>query len=63
MMRWVESVDAELAIVTVKSYDTLAARETLRRALRDPAATTIVTPQNGVGNEELLAAAYDRSPS
>ncbi|HYZ15449.1 MAG TPA: ketopantoate reductase C-terminal domain-containing protein, partial [Candidatus Acidoferrum sp.] len=30
----------------------------LRRALRDPNATTIVTPQNGVGNEELLAAAF-----
>jgi len=56
----VESVDADLAIVTVKSYDTLAARETLRRALRDPAATTIVTPQNGVGNEEILAEAFGR---
>ena len=26
--------------------------------MRDPSATTIVTPQNGVGNEELLAAAF-----
>ena len=51
-------VDADLAIVAVKAYDTPGAIETLRRALRDPSATTIVTPQNGVGNEELLAAAF-----
>lgn len=51
-------VDADLALVTVKSYDTLAARDTLRRALRDPGATTIVTPQNGIGNEEILAEAF-----
>jgi 2-dehydropantoate 2-reductase len=51
-------VDADLALVTVKAYDTRAAVETLRRALRDPSATTIVTPQNGVGNEEVLAAAF-----
>jgi 2-dehydropantoate 2-reductase len=54
----VEPVDADLALVTVKAYDTPAAIETLRRALRDPSATTIVTPQNGVGNEEVLAAAF-----
>jgi 2-dehydropantoate 2-reductase len=54
----VEPVDADLALVTVKAYDTPAAIATLRRALRDPSATTIVTPQNGVGNEELLAAAF-----
>lgn len=30
----------------------------MRRALRNPAATTIVSPQNGVGNEEKLAAAF-----
>jgi len=54
----VEPVDADLALVTVKAYDTPAAIETLRRALRDPGATTIVTPQNGVGNEELLAEAF-----
>ena len=51
-------VDADLALVTVKAYDTPAAIETLRRALKEPTATTIVTPQNGVGNEELLAAAF-----
>ncbi len=54
----VEPVDAELALVTVKSYDTAAAIDTLRRALRDSSATTIVTPQNGVGNEEQLSAAF-----
>ncbi|HWT06529.1 MAG TPA: ketopantoate reductase C-terminal domain-containing protein [Xanthomonadales bacterium] len=54
----VEPVDADLALVTVKAYDTPGAIETLRRALRDSNATTIVTPQNGVGNEELLAAAF-----
>jgi 2-dehydropantoate 2-reductase len=51
-------VDADLAIVAVKSYDTIAARDTLRRALRDPGATTIVTPQNGIGNEEILSAEF-----
>jgi 2-dehydropantoate 2-reductase len=51
-------VQADLALVTVKAFDTDAAIETLRRALPDPSATTIVTPQNGVGNEEKLAAAF-----
>jgi len=51
-------VNADLAIVAVKSYDTLAAIETLRRTLAPNADTTILTPQNGVGNEELLAAAF-----
>ena len=54
----VEPIEAELALVTVKAYDTAAAIETLRRGLRDASATTIVTPQNGVGNEELLADAF-----
>jgi 2-dehydropantoate 2-reductase len=54
----VEPVQADLALVTVKAFDTDAAIETLRRALPDPAATTIVTPQNGVGNEEKLAAVF-----
>lgn len=54
----VQPVEAELAIVAVKAYDTDGAIETLRRALRDPSATTIVSPQNGVGNEEKLAAAF-----
>ena len=50
--------DADVALVTVKAYDTPAAIATLRRALREPGETTIVTPQNGVGNEELLAEAF-----
>jgi 2-dehydropantoate 2-reductase len=54
----VEPVNADLALVTVKAYDTPGAVETLRRALKDPASTTIVTPQNGIGNEEVLAAAF-----
>jgi len=54
----VEPQDVDLAIVATKSFDTPGAIATLRRALRDPAKTTIVTPQNGVGNEELLAAAF-----
>lgn len=54
----VQPVDADLALVTVKAYDTPAAIETLRRALPQGGSTTIVTPQNGVGNEELLAAAF-----
>ncbi len=54
----VEPQDVDLAIVATKSFDTPGAIETLRRAVRDPAKTTIVTPQNGVGNEETLAAAF-----
>jgi len=54
----VEPRDVDLAIVATKSFDTPGAIETLRRAMRDPAKTTIVTPQNGVGNEEALAAAF-----
>lgn len=53
----VERVEADVAIVTVKAYDTPGAIETLRAAL-GTAATTIVTPQNGVGNEEALATAF-----
>jgi 2-dehydropantoate 2-reductase len=54
----VESVAADLVLVTVKAYDTPAAIETLRRALPAGSSATIVTPQNGVGNEELLAATF-----
>jgi 2-dehydropantoate 2-reductase len=54
----VTPVDADLAIVAVKAYDTPTAIATLHHALRDPSATTILTPQNGIGNEELLAAAF-----
>jgi 2-dehydropantoate 2-reductase len=52
-------IEADLALVTVKSYDTDDAIATLRRALGERAnQTTILTPQNGVGNEERLAAAF-----
>jgi 2-dehydropantoate 2-reductase len=51
--------EADLAIVAVKSYDTADAIETLRRALPVSSDATILTPQNGVGNEERLAAAFD----
>jgi 2-dehydropantoate 2-reductase len=51
-------VEADLAIVAVKSYDTEGAIETLQLALPDIGATTILCPQNGVGNEEKLAAAF-----
>ncbi len=54
----VKPVDAELAIVAVKSYDTDSAIETLRRALGPETKATILCPQNGVGNEEKLAAAF-----
>jgi 2-dehydropantoate 2-reductase len=50
--------EADLAIVAVKSYDTADAIETLKRALSADSDATILTPQNGVGNEERLAAAF-----
>ncbi len=53
-----EPLDIDLAIVAVKSYQTDSAIATLRRALRGPGAAAIMTPQNGVGNEEKLAAAF-----
>jgi 2-dehydropantoate 2-reductase len=43
-----------LAILAVKGYDTPAAVETLRQL----APQTILTLQNGIGNEETLAAAF-----
>ena len=51
-------VDADLAIVAVKAYDTEGAIATLSRALPEPRRATILCPQNGVGNEEKLAAAF-----
>lgn len=49
---------ADVAIVATKAYDTDGAIETLRRAIPDPKNCVFVTPQNGVGNEEKLAAAF-----
>src|ERR1700679_1361159 len=54
----VEPFAADLAIVAVKAYDTPGAIETLRRALGAEPSAAIVTAQNGVGNEEALAAAF-----
>jgi 2-dehydropantoate 2-reductase len=54
----VQPVDAQLAIVAVKAYDTEGAIQTLRRALPAGSATAILCPQNGVGNEEKLAEAF-----
>jgi 2-dehydropantoate 2-reductase len=50
--------DADLAIVAVKSYDTDSAIATLQRALGTQTKATILCPQNGVGSEEKLAAAF-----
>jgi 2-dehydropantoate 2-reductase len=54
----VARVEADLAIVAVKAYDTESAIETLKIALGPESKTTILTPQNGVGNEEKIAAAF-----
>ena len=51
-------VAADLAIVAVKAYDTDDAIATLRAALAGNGDATILTPQNGVGNEERLADAF-----
>ena len=48
----------DLAIVAVKAYDTGGAIQTLRAALAEAPHATILCPQNGVGNEERLAAAF-----
>jgi 2-dehydropantoate 2-reductase len=48
--------------VAVKAYDTDGAIDTLRRALGERPSAAIVTPQNGVGNEEKLAAAFGPDP-
>ena len=49
----------DLAILTVKSYDTAAAAEELRQALAETGAPppALLSIQNGVGNEEILAQA------
>ncbi|MEO6912608.1 MAG: ketopantoate reductase C-terminal domain-containing protein [Candidatus Baltobacteraceae bacterium] len=54
----VSAVDADIAIVAVKTYDTDAAIETLRKAIRYPEKCVFVCPQNGVGNEEKVAEAF-----
>ncbi|MGR4066041.1 MAG: ketopantoate reductase family protein [Vulcanimicrobiaceae bacterium] len=54
----VKPYDADVAIVATKSFDTDSAIETLRKAIPYPEKCVFVTPQNGVGNEEKLAAAF-----
>jgi 2-dehydropantoate 2-reductase len=54
----VRPFQADVAIVATKAFDTPGAILTLRKALAFPDACVFVTPQNGVGNEELLAAAF-----
>jgi 2-dehydropantoate 2-reductase len=54
----VRPVEADLAIVAVKAYDAEGAIGTLRSALGDRGCPVILCPQNGVGNEEKLAAAF-----
>lgn len=51
--------EADVAIVATKAYDTEGAIETLRAAIAHPEKCVFVTPQNGVGNEEMLAKAFD----
>jgi 2-dehydropantoate 2-reductase len=57
----VTPVAADLAIVAVKSYDTESAIASLQKALPHGGAA-ILCPQNGVGNEEKLAAAFGADP-
>jgi 2-dehydropantoate 2-reductase len=54
----VEPYDADVALIATKAYDTEGAVETLRKAIAFPEKCVFVSPQNGVGNEERLAAAF-----
>ncbi|HEV3152718.1 MAG TPA: ketopantoate reductase C-terminal domain-containing protein [Candidatus Baltobacteraceae bacterium] len=54
----VTPVDADVVLVCVKAFDTDSAIQTLRAAIPYPQKCVFVTPQNGVGNEEKLAAAF-----
>ncbi len=54
----VTPAEADLAIVAVKTYSTDGAIATLRKALGEESRATIFCPQNGIGNEEKLAAAF-----
>lgn len=57
-LRDVTPFAADVAIVATKAYDTDGAIETLRAAIPDLKNCVFVTPQNGVGNEERLVAAF-----
>ncbi len=54
----VTPVDADVAILATKAYDTDGAIATLRAAILSPGKCVFITPQNGVGNEEKLAEAF-----
>jgi 2-dehydropantoate 2-reductase len=54
----VRGYDADVALVATKAYDTEGAIETLRKAIAYPEKCVFVSPQNGVGNEERLAATF-----
>jgi 2-dehydropantoate 2-reductase len=54
----VRRIEADLAIVAVKAYDTDDAIAALQQALGPESGATILCPQTGVGNEEKLAAAF-----
>src|SRR5579864_6876276 len=54
----VTPVDADVAIVAVKAYDTDGAIETLRKAIPYPEKCVFVSPQNGVVNELKLGKAF-----
>jgi 2-dehydropantoate 2-reductase len=54
----VRPIEADLVIVAVKAYDTDAAILTIRKALGERPSAAILCPQNGIGNEERLAAAF-----
>jgi 2-dehydropantoate 2-reductase len=54
----VEPFDADVAIVATKCYDTDGAIASLRKAIVHPEKCVFVSPQNGVGNEEKLVAAF-----
>lgn len=54
----VTPVDADIALVTTKAFATPSAIATLRAAIMYPQKCLFVTPQNGIGNEELLAEAF-----
>jgi len=54
----VEPYDADVALVATKAYDTEGAIETLRKGVAHPEKCVFVSPQNGVGSEDMLAAAF-----
>ncbi len=58
LLEEVTPYDADVAIVAVKAYDTASAIATLRAAIKFPEKCVFLCPQNGVGNEEQLIAAF-----